>query len=32
MKIGINLLLWATQVTEEHYPDLEQIKATWNAA
>jgi D-psicose/D-tagatose/L-ribulose 3-epimerase len=28
MKIGMNLLLWATHVTEEHYPDLEQIKAT----
>ncbi|MBV8814189.1 MAG: sugar phosphate isomerase/epimerase [Verrucomicrobia bacterium] len=28
MKIGMNLLLWATHVTEEHYPDLERIKAT----
>jgi D-psicose/D-tagatose/L-ribulose 3-epimerase len=28
MKIGMNLLLWATHVTEEHYPDLEKIKAT----
>jgi D-psicose/D-tagatose/L-ribulose 3-epimerase len=28
MKIGINLLLWATHVTEEHYPQLEKIKAT----
>jgi D-psicose/D-tagatose/L-ribulose 3-epimerase len=28
MKIGINLLLWATQVTEEHYPQLETIKST----
>jgi D-psicose/D-tagatose/L-ribulose 3-epimerase len=28
MKIGMNLLLWATQVTEEHYPQLEKIKAT----
>ena len=28
MKIGMNLLLWATHVTEEHYPQLEKIKAT----
>ena len=28
MKIGLNLLLWATHVTEEHYPQLEKIKAT----
>jgi D-psicose/D-tagatose/L-ribulose 3-epimerase len=28
MKIGMNLLLWATHVTEEHYPKLETIKAT----
>src|ERR1700724_4263255 len=28
MKIGMNLLLWATQVTEEHYPQLETIKST----
>ena len=28
MKIGMNLLLWATHVTEEHYPHLEKIKAT----
>jgi D-psicose/D-tagatose/L-ribulose 3-epimerase len=28
MKIGVNLLLWATQVTEEHYPQLELIKST----
>jgi D-psicose/D-tagatose/L-ribulose 3-epimerase len=28
MKIGMNLLLWATQVTEEHYPQLELIKST----
>ncbi len=28
MKIGINMLLWATHVTEEHYPQLEKIKAT----
>jgi D-psicose/D-tagatose/L-ribulose 3-epimerase len=28
MKIGMNLLLWATHVTEEHYPHLEQIKST----
>jgi len=28
MKIGMNLLLWATQVTEEHYPQLEIIKST----
>lgn len=27
MKIGMNLLLWATHVTEEHYPDIEKIKA-----
>jgi len=26
MKIGMNLLLWATHVTEEHYPHLERIK------
>ena len=24
----MNLLLWATQVTEEHYPHLEKIKST----
>jgi D-psicose/D-tagatose/L-ribulose 3-epimerase len=28
MKIGMNLLLWATHVTEEHYPQLEKIKTT----
>ena len=28
MKIGMNLLLWATHVTEEHYPHLEKIKST----
>jgi D-psicose/D-tagatose/L-ribulose 3-epimerase len=28
MKIGMNLLLWATHVTEEHYPQLELIKST----
>jgi D-psicose/D-tagatose/L-ribulose 3-epimerase len=28
MKIGMNLLLWATHVTEEHYPQLEKIKST----
>jgi len=28
MKIGMNLLLWATHVTEEHYPNLEKIKST----
>ena len=27
MKIGMNMLLWATHVTEEHYPQLEKIKA-----
>jgi D-psicose/D-tagatose/L-ribulose 3-epimerase len=27
MKVGMNLLLWATHVTEEHYPELEKIKA-----
>jgi D-psicose/D-tagatose/L-ribulose 3-epimerase len=27
MKIGMNLLLWTTHVTEEHYPQLEQIKS-----
>lgn len=27
MKIGMNLLLWTANVTEEHYPLLEQIKA-----
>jgi len=28
MKIGMNMLLWATHVTEEHYHQLEKIKAT----
>jgi D-psicose/D-tagatose/L-ribulose 3-epimerase len=28
MKIGMNLLLWATHVTEEHYRYLEKIKST----
>jgi D-psicose/D-tagatose/L-ribulose 3-epimerase len=28
MKIGMNLLLWATHVTAEHYPHLEKIKST----
>jgi len=28
MKIGMNLLLWATHVTEEHYGHLEKIKST----
>jgi D-psicose/D-tagatose/L-ribulose 3-epimerase len=28
MKIGMNMLLWATHVVEEHYPQLEKIKAT----
>jgi D-psicose/D-tagatose/L-ribulose 3-epimerase len=28
MKLGMNLLLWATRVTEEHYPQLEKIKST----
>jgi D-psicose/D-tagatose/L-ribulose 3-epimerase len=28
MRIGMNLLLWATRVTEEHYPQLEKIKST----
>jgi D-psicose/D-tagatose/L-ribulose 3-epimerase len=28
MKIGMNLLLWATHVTEEHYPHLEKIKSS----
>ena len=28
MKIGINMLLWATDVTEEHYHQLEKIKST----
>ncbi len=27
MKIGMNMLLWATHVTDEHYPVLERIKA-----
>jgi len=27
MKIGMNLLLWTTDVTEEHYPHLEKIKS-----
>ena len=28
MKIGMNLLLWTTHVTEEHYPHLEKIRST----
>ncbi len=28
MKIGMNLLLWATDVTQEYYPQLEKIKST----
>ncbi|HKM57189.1 MAG TPA: hypothetical protein VJX28_00495 [Chthoniobacterales bacterium] len=28
MKIGMNMLLWATHVTDEHYPQHEKIKAT----
>jgi D-psicose/D-tagatose/L-ribulose 3-epimerase len=28
IKIGMNLLLWTTHVTEEHYPQLEKIKST----
>lgn len=28
MKIGMNLLLWATHVTDKHYPYLEKIKST----
>jgi D-psicose/D-tagatose/L-ribulose 3-epimerase len=28
MKIGMNMLLWATHVTDEHYPQLEKIKAS----
>jgi D-psicose/D-tagatose/L-ribulose 3-epimerase len=28
MKIGMNMLLWATHVTAEHYPQLEKIKST----
>ena len=27
MKIGMNMLLWATHVTDEHYPQFEKIKA-----
>ncbi len=27
MKVGMNLLLWATHVTEEHFPILEKLKA-----
>ncbi len=27
MKIGMNMLLWTTHVTDEHYPQLERIKA-----
>ena len=27
MRIGMNMLLWTTHVTEEHYPELEKIKA-----
>ena len=27
MKIGMNMLLWTTHVTEEHFPQLEKIKA-----
>ena len=28
MKLGFNLLLWATHVTDEHWPIIEDIKAT----
>jgi D-psicose/D-tagatose/L-ribulose 3-epimerase len=28
MKIGMNLLLWTTHVTEEHFPLLEKLKKT----
>ncbi len=28
MKIGMNLLLWSGQITEEHYPIIRDIKAT----
>ena len=27
MKIGMNMLLWTTHVTEEHYPLIERLKA-----
>ncbi len=27
MRIGMNMLLWTTHVTEEHFPELEKIKA-----
>jgi D-psicose/D-tagatose/L-ribulose 3-epimerase len=27
MKFGLNMLLWTSDVTEEHYPLLEQIKS-----
>ena len=26
MKLGMNLLLWTTEVTEEHYPALQSLK------
>lgn len=28
MKLGFNLLLWATHVTDEHWPIIERLKAT----
>src|SRR5258708_25924855 len=28
MKYGMNLLLWTTHVTEEHFPILEKLKKT----
>lgn len=28
MRLGFNLLLWATHVTEEHWPIIEDLKAT----
>lgn len=28
MKVGMNLLLWTTHVTDEHFPILEKLKAT----
>ena len=27
MKFGINMLLWTTEVGEEHYPILAELKA-----
>jgi len=28
LKLGFNLLLWTTHVTDEHWPIIERLKAT----